>query len=402
MRKDVANQINMIKELEILNKSELARRFECDRRTVDKYINGKPSERRLREYQSIIEEFKSTIIEKADNYGSSAMAIFKFIQKKGYKGGYLTVNNFVKKHKDDEIKKATIRFETTPGLQAQVDWKEKVTMINKQGEIFEINIFLIVLGFSRLKFTKVTADRRQKTLFECMIEAFRYFQGVPKEILFDNMKTVINREKSTFRNVVLNSTFKAFSQDAGFETITCRAYRAKTKGKVETLAKLVDRLKVYNNEFETFEDLENIIENFNRDINSEVSQATKEKPIERFEKEKEYLNPLPMMDLLLSYFYQVKEYKVYTDSMINFKGQKYSVPTRFIGQYITVSETSDTIDIYYNKDFIVSHSKSNKVLNYKIEHVKEILKSDALKGYEDDSIDEFIENNLRKMDMILN
>jgi transposase len=404
MRKDVSNQVKalVLKEMELLNKSELARRLGCNRRTVDRYLNEKEPKDKHREYASILDNYKSVVLEKVDTYGASAMAVFKFLQKKGYSGGYLTVNNFVKKHKNDQTKKATIRFETTPGLQAQVDWKEKITMVNRDGKIFVVNIFLIVLGYSRLKFIKLTSDKRQKTLFECMFESFRYFQGIPNEILFDNMKTVVNREKSTFKNVVLNDTFKAFAQDSGFEIITCRAYRAKTKGKVETLAKLVDRLTVYSNEFDTFEDLEKILESFNNDINNEISQGTNEKPFDRFEKEKEYLSQLPMMDLLLSYFHHEKEYTVYKDSMINYKGQKYSVPTRFIGKHVHVCETEVAIEIYYTDDLITSHSKSDKFLNYRKEHAVEILKSDALKGWDDSAVEDFVENNLRKMDLILN
>lgn len=402
MRKDVSNQVEKLKGMGLLNKSELARRFGCNRRTIDHYMSDAVTGSKKRECISILDDYKSTIIEKVDTYGASATAVFKFIQKKGYTGGYLTVNNFVRKHKKDETQKATIRFETSPGLQAQVDWKEKVTMVNRQGKAFIINIFLIVLGYSRLKFIKLTSDKRQNTLFECMFEAFRYFQGIPHEILFDNMRTVVDREKSTFKNVVINDTFKAFAQDSGFEIITCRAYRAKTKGKVETLAKLVDRLKVYNGEFDTFEELDKIVESFNSDINNEISQATNEKPFERFEDEKEYLGQLPMMDLLLSYFHHEKEYKVYKDSMINYKGQKYSVPTRFIGKYVNVYEVDDLINIYYTEDLIASHSKSEKFLNYKKDHAIEILKSDALKGWDDSSVEDFIENNLKKMDLILN
>jgi transposase len=402
MRKDVSNQVKRLRGMGLLNKSELARRFGCNRRTVDHYLNDAVSESKKRECVSILDDYKPTIMEKVDTYGASAMAVFKFIQKKGYSGGYLTVNNFVRRHKNDEMQKATIRFETSPGLQAQVDWKEKITMVNQHGKIFLVNIFLIILGYSRLKFTRLTADKRQNTLFECMFEAFRYFQGIPHEILFDNMKTVVNRQKSTFKNVVLNDTFKAFAQDSGFEILTCRAYRAKTKGKVETLAKLVDRLKVYNGEFDTFEELEKIVEMFNKDINNEISQATNEKPFDRFEKEKEYLRQLPMMDLLLSYFHHEKEYKVYKDSMINYKGQKYSVPTRFIAKHVNVYEIDDVIKIYYTEDLIASHSKSEKFLNYRKDHAIEILKSDALKGWDDSSIEDFIENNLRKMDIILN
>lgn len=187
MRKDVSNQVKKLKGMGLLNKSELARRFGCNRRTVDHYLNDAVAGPKKREYISILDDYKPTIIEKVDTYGASAMAVFKFIQKRGYTGGYLTFNNFVRKYKKDETQKATIRFETSPGLQAQVDWKEKVTMVNRQGKTFTINIFLIVLGYSRLKFIKLTSDKRQNTLFECMFEAFRYFQGIPHEILFDNM-----------------------------------------------------------------------------------------------------------------------------------------------------------------------------------------------------------------------
>lgn len=403
MRNDVANQIKMLKELELLNKSELARRLGCNRRTVKRYISGgNTTKRKERESKSIVDNYRSIIVDKIDNYGATSMAVYKFIEKKGYSGGYLTVNNFVKKHKNNEVKKATIRFETTPGLQAQVDWKEKVKMVNANGEMFEVNIFLVVLGFSRLKFIKLTSNKNQKTLFECMVEAFKYMGGIPKEMLFDNMKTVVNRAESTFKNVVLNIKFKAFSQDAGFEPITCRPYRAQTKGKVETLAKLVDRLKVYNEEFETFEDLEKIVNSFNNDINNEISQATRETPFERFIKEKEYLSPLPTLDILISYFNQEKEFLVYPDSMINYKGKKYSVPTRLIGKTVNISEKSEVINIYYMKDLIISHLKSEKFLNYKIDHVKEILKSDVLSHCSSEDIDCFIEETLKKMDMILN
>lgn len=403
MRKDVSNQIKLMKEdIGILNKSELARRFNCDPRTIDRYINDTNTySRKPREIKSKLDDFKEIITDKVDNWGSNSMAVFKFIEKKGYDGGYHTVNNFIQKHKKTEVNKATIRFDTSPGLQAQVDWKESITMISRQGEIFDINIFLIVLGYSRLKFIKLTTDRVQKTLFECITEAFKYFDGVPKELLFDNMSTVVDRNGTTFKNVAINKDFKYFSIDAGFEVITCRPYRPKTKGKVETLAKLVDRLTPFNEEFDTFEDLNKIVEDFNYEINSEVSQATYEVPFTRFLKEKEHLNPLPPLDILLSYFHHEKEYKVSKESMIRYKGKKYSVPTRYIGKYVTVSEKNSELYIYYTKDLIDCHKISEKILHYKKDHAKEILKSDALKHYSDDRIEDFIEQNLKNMDIFL-
>ena len=110
MRKDVLNQIKLLKEeIDVLNKSELARRFNCDRRTIEKYIKDSSNEsRKPREIKKKVDDFKEIIIDKVDNYGCSSMAVFKFIQKKGYSGSYHTINNFVNNHKKAEIKKATI------------------------------------------------------------------------------------------------------------------------------------------------------------------------------------------------------------------------------------------------------------------------------------------------------
>lgn len=405
LRIDVQNEIKKYREeVGLLNKSELARRLGCNRRTVNRYIAaefGTLPPRKKREYTSVLDDYKSIVIDKVDNYGATAMAIYKFIQKKGYSGKYGTVSNFVKVHKQSEQKKATIRFETTPGLQAQVDWKEHVRMISRFGEVFEVQIFLMVLGYSRLKYLKVTVDKTQKTLFKCLHEATLFYTGVPHEILFDNMPTVVDRAKSSFKSVSINQTFKYFANDLGFTPVTCRAYRPKTKGKVEALAKFVDRLKVYNNEFDDYDDLQNIANEFMYEINNEISQATGETPNNRYLKEKEYLSPLPPSSSIQSYFSHHKEYKVSKESMVNYKGQKYSVPTKYIGQPVTIQEDTDDIQIYYSEDIIACHHKSNKKFNYKKEHAREILKTDAMKYLADDEIDKFIERNLASMDVLL-
>lgn len=401
MRLDVANELSRIGgDFVLMNKSELARRFNCDRRTVDKYLKEKTTTRKVRKVRSVLNNYENTVKNKID-LGSTAMAVYKFIEKQGYSGSYQTVYNFAKKHKGNLIKKATIRFETNPGLQAQVDWKEKLTMINKFGEEFEINIFLMILGYSRKKFLKLTSNRTQKTLFECMTEAFKFMGGIPKEILFDNMTTVVDRKNANFKKISINKVFDHFSKDAGFDIVTCRPYRAQTKGKVEALAKLTNRLVPYNGEFETFKELEAIVNELNLDLNEEVSQATLETPNNRFKKEKEYLSPMPSLDTLTSYFFQEKSYKVSKESMINYKGKKYSVPIRYLSKYVNVNETTSDICIYYTGDLIVCHKKSNRILNYKETHVKEILISDALSHYDDKEINAFIENNLKKMDIFL-
>lgn len=401
MRQDVLNEINIFLrggEKETMSKAAMARIMGCDPRTVKRYLEGYELKKKRKILKkSKLDKFKETIISKLE-IGCTSMAIFKFIQKDGYTGSYSLVADFVQKHKEEQIKKATIRFETAPGLQAQVDWKENLKMISKHGELFEVNIFLMVLGYSRTKFVKLTSDKTQKTLFKCMNEAFKYFGGVPKEIVFDNMATVVDRANSRIGNVKLNTKFVQYSKDIGFNPITCRIYRPQTKGKVESLAKLVDRLQVYNHEFETYEELEKIVKMFMKEINNEISQGTNMKPIERLAKETKYLLPLPNQEVLNAYTTSPKEYKVSKESMITYKGQKYSVPTYLIGKSVSVKETDEYIHIYYITNLITKHKKSKKFLNYHKEHIVDILKSDALKGYKDNEIEEFVNNHLSDYD----
>ena len=401
MRQDVLNEINIFLrggEKETMSKAAMARIMGCDPRTVKRYLEGYELKKKRKILKkSKLDKFKETIISKLE-IGCTSMAIFKFIQKDGYTGSYSLVADFVQKHKEEQIKKATIRFETAPGLQSQVDWKENLKMISKHGELFEVNIFLMVLGYSRTKFVKLTSDKTQKTLFKCMNEALKYFGGVPKEIVFDNMATVVDRANSRIGNVKLNTKFVQYSKDIGFNPITCRIYRPQTKGKVESLAKLVDRLQVYNHEFETYEELEKIVKMFMKEINNEISQGTNMKPIERLEKETKYLLPLPNQEVLNAYTTSPKEYKVSKESMITYKGQKYSVPTYLIGKSVSVKETDEYIHIYYITNLITKHKKSKKFLNYHKEHIVDILKSDALKGYKDNEIEEFVNNHLSDYD----
>ena len=177
MRKDILNSIQQLKEVkDLINKSEIARRFNCSINTVNKYLNIQDSNKSSRKYSSKLDDFKGIIIEKTDYFSANGRAIYNFIKEKGFIGSYGTVSKFIKEHKKEEQNKATMRFETTPGFQAQVDWKENFKIINKDGKEFEINIFLMILGYSRYKYIELTLDKTQDTLFECIIHACKAFR----------------------------------------------------------------------------------------------------------------------------------------------------------------------------------------------------------------------------------
>ena len=386
---------------DLINKSEIARRFNCSYNTVNKYINSIEKEPVKREYTSKLDSFKGIIIDKVDNCSANGRAVFNFIKEKGYTGSYGCVSKYIKEHKSEEQKKAIMRFETTPGFQAQVDWKENFKLTSKSGQVYEFNIFLMVLGFSRYKYIELTLDRTQDTLFECILHACGgEFKGVPHEILFDNMATVVDRIASTYRSVVINEKFRQFAKEVGFTVNTCRPYRPQTKGKVECVAKLMDRLKVYNNEFDTIEELDNIVKKFMFEINREDINFILS-PYDNFKEEQKYLLSMPPCEALSHYFAKNKGYKVSRESMITYKKHKYSVPIRFIGEYLTVQETEGSLNIYYTTDLIATHKISGKLLSYRKSDAKEILASDAMKHKTEEQIEAFVENNLKTMDIFL-
>ena len=177
MRKDILNSIIQFKEVkDLINKSEIARRFNCSINTVNKYLDIQENNNITRKYTSKLDDFKGLIIEKTDDFSANGRAIFNFIRDKGFTGSYGTVSKFIREHKQEEQNKATMRFETTPGFQAQVDWKENFKLINKDGKQFEINIFLMILGYSRYKYIELTLDKTQDTLFECIMRACKSFR----------------------------------------------------------------------------------------------------------------------------------------------------------------------------------------------------------------------------------
>lgn len=163
----------------------------------------------------------------------------------------------------------------------------------------------------------------------------------------------------------------------------------------------MDRLKAYNEEFESWNDLVNISQNFMDDLNHEVSQGSGEIPVILFNKEKKYLLPPPDNGILTSYIsrQEDKTYPVNRESMIKYEGKKYSVPTRYIGKRMTIT-TDDTgnLNIYYNNEFVVCHAISSKMYNYTIDTACDILRSDAMQGRTDAEILSFVQNNLLNMD----
>lgn len=378
------------------NFAALGREYGCDYRTAkiryyEELNKEKGIEPKIKIRKHIIDEYKEIIINKLETIpGITAYSIYYFLKvEKNYKGSYESIKKFVRENKDKRKQPASIRVEPIIGKVAQVDWKEDFKLINKTGELFIINLFLMRLHYSKKFYARLTIDKKRDEVKTCIIESLEYFNGSPREIWFDNMSTVMVKER---KHKKVHNEIKQLGSDIGFQPILCQARRPKTKGTVENLAKLCDRLLSYNNEFETLDDLIKIVNKFNEECGKEKSQAHNKIVNDVFENEKKYLIPLPNKNILERYKQTIEYRKVTQDSMIVYRGNRYSVPTRFIGSYLGIRIIDNQVNIYDNTELVRCHMVSDNNLNYNSEDKMEILKSDLLYGLNEEEIKNKIEN----------
>ena len=405
MRKDVYERMRyFVLEKIKPNYAAIARQYDVDPRTVKAaYLRAQSDKtavvRKRRSRRSKLDGYQD-IIEDKYAAGCSARSIYDFIVEKGFTGKYTIVKDYCRRFRKAQTKKATIRVEHTIGLSAQVDWKEQVTMTDRNGVPHTFSIFLYVLPYSKFKFLKLTLDQKQDTLFKCLFEAFKATGGIPKEIWFDNMSTVVDHKLSDFHHHRFNERFLSFSHDAGFHPIACRPFRPQTKGCVEALARTMGRLKPYDGEFGTINDLNDIVNRLAKRLNHEKSQSNNQRPVDLWAKETEHFRPLNYD--LTRYFDSVQTRKVSQDSMIRFQNHQYSVSPNYIGKEVEIKPAADgkSIRIFYQGSEIKKHDLTNKQFNYDPRDKHAILKSDLMEDKTDEEIDQYMLNNLSIYDQI--
>jgi transposase len=226
-------------EIKILRKQghkikEIAREMGISKNTVKKYIATEEYHgyRKRTPVISKLNPFKDYILnrlEKGLPHRIPASVIYKELIPLGYQGKQTLLRCFIHLYwKDKQKLKPIIRFETQPGEQMQVDWAT-VRLNNRT-----ITVFIAILGFSRKAYLEFTNDQTEDTLLRCHENAFHYFGGVPRNVLYDNMKTVVDKRDCYGKgDHKLQKTLYDFAKHYGFHPMLCRPFRPQTKGKVE-------------------------------------------------------------------------------------------------------------------------------------------------------------------------
>jgi transposase len=210
----------------------IARMLEVSRNTVRRYIRrqGLPHyERDAR--PSKLDSYKHYLAERVKAAAPDwipATVLLRELMALGYAGSISILKDHLATLRPVAKPEPLIRFETEPGRQMQADF----ATIRRGRD--RLAVFIATLGWSRATYVEFVTDERLETLLGCHERAFYFFGGVPREVLYDNMRTVVT-ERDRYGPGLhrYNRTFLDFAHHHGFVQRLCRPYRAKTKGKVE-------------------------------------------------------------------------------------------------------------------------------------------------------------------------
>lgn len=325
-----------------LSNREIARQLGMDRRTVARLAAADASPKRKgRDRPSQLDPFKVTIDTWLESHPSlRASTILDRLRPLGYEGGYTIVRQYVRSRKDAAARKATVRFETLPGYQAQVDFGA-VRIEYLAGSALE-RFFILQMGFSRYRIVILCDDETRATLTSCLAAGFTELGGVPAELLLDNMKPVVRRPRHGSGEVVFQEGWIAFCAHYGLLPRACAPYRAQTKGKVERLISVVKGETAAR----TFLDRDHLaaeIASAAVRYNSHVHGTTGMKPADRLELERDYLATLPATSYPLE---PPAVRTVSAEALVSYGGNRYSVPARAVGRKVKVQPTGSELIIY--------------------------------------------------------
>lgn len=264
----------------------------------------------------------------------NARKLYGEVLTQGYEGKESQVREFVHHRRVPKEPGAAVRFETAPGEQGQVDWGSFGT-IEHQGRTCRLYAFVLTLGWSRAMYVRFTISVDTTWFIRCHLHAFAYLGGLPRTLLYDNLKSVVERRESS-GTIHWNPRFLDFADVAGFRLQACRPYRPQTKGKVESGVKYVRRNFWPGLHFGSLDELNQQAETWlNTVANCRVHGTTGEVPSQRLPQEG-LLSAAKALgyDTSLRFSRQVSR-----DCCISYEGNLYSVPATFARQLVQVKVT---------------------------------------------------------------
>ena len=344
--------ILMIKEKALKGKSAYAIGAELgiSKNTAKKYmeqpvrphgLKGKKKGSKLDPYKPLLNQWLQEGI-------FNCVVLMERLREVGYDGGMSILKEYVHPYRPAKSAPAVRRYETPSGKQAQMDWG-LCQYLDQENKLHKVAVFVMILGHSRAKYIEFVKRCDLKSLERCMLNGFRHFGGMPKEVLTDNMKTVVTGREAG--KVLWNTQFADFAAEMGFVPKVCRVKRPQTKGKVERLVRYVKENFFPGRSFSDLEDLNRQALEWCRKADSKPHGTTGKIPLQELAAEE--LLPLPAEEVQTRYRWESR--KVTREGLVSFDGVRYGVPWQYSGKEVQIRLSGGQVEIYDGEMLLAKH-----------------------------------------------
>lgn len=336
-----------------LSNRAIAEKLRVDRGTVASYLENPFRSQKRKPQPKKLDPYLDEIKELYEEYPKiNAPVVLRKIREKGYDGEITLVRAELRRLKrENGTGKAFIRFESAPGEQMQADWGHFATI--SYGDIKRKLFALAVIeSHSRMLYVCFTHSQKQEVLHQCLLNAFRYFGGTPKELVVDNMLTAVTERVGSL--IRFNDSFLEFMMRFGIEPFACNVRAPHEKGKVESSIKYLRNNFMPTRTFTDLTDANDQVLCWLRTVaNVRKHKTTGQQPVKRLNRKA--LTPIadPLPDCR-----ETGSYRVHKDCGVRFDGNVYTAPAWAVGKRLTLKADEKNVWLFDKERILVTHPRS--------------------------------------------
>jgi transposase len=351
-------EIRRLAEIEKLSGRAIARRLHCSPHTVaaarasDQPPTGETSPR-----VSLLDPHRAkidTLLAKDPEL--SAVRIREEIARgpDGYTGGVAVVRRYLRKARPARGRVyQEVHYEAAQAM--QVDWGE-CGCVHVGATTRKVSVFVAVLCYSRLMFIEFTLSQRKAEFYRSLVYALEFFGGSPRAVIFDNLKAAVLNGAG--RSACFHPEFLALCGYFCLQPIACQRRDPESKGIVEAGVRYVkhNALAGRAGELTRFEDYLAFAPQWRDQVaNVRKHETTRERPVDRFQRERSLLRALPAIPFDTD---EVVPAVVTPHARVEFDGNRYSTPPRFVRQPVTIRADRRALRVLHEGQVIAQHVRS--------------------------------------------